>query len=84
MKRVKAKGALVVVNEPTPDTPESLGSEVTQDLEAFKAGCDGIVANRRSDELANVADKVCTRICLRGIRGVRLAQIFRSLKKKSN
>ena len=37
------------------------GSEVTHDLEAFKAGCDVIVANRWSDELADVADKVYTR-----------------------
>ena len=37
------------------------GSEVTHDLEAFKAGCDVVVANRWSDELADVADKVYTR-----------------------
>lgn len=61
MKRVKAKGVPVVVNEPTPDTPEFFGPEVTHDPEAFKAGCDGIVANRWSDELADVADKVYTR-----------------------
>ena len=36
-------------------------SEVTHDLEAFKAGCDVIVANRWSNELADVADKVYTR-----------------------
>lgn len=40
---------------------EFFGSEVTHDLEAFKAGCDVIVANRWSDELADVADKVYTR-----------------------
>ena len=61
MKRVKAKGVPVVVYEPTLDTPEFFGSEVTHDLEAFKAGCDVIVANRWSDELADVADKVYTR-----------------------
>lgn len=61
MKRVKAKGVPVVVYEPTLDTPEFFGSEVTHDLEAFKAGCDVIVANRWNDELADVADKVCTR-----------------------
>ena len=60
MKRVKAKGVPVVVYEPTLDAPEFFGSEVTHDLEAFKAGCDVIVANRWSDELADVADKVCT------------------------
>ena len=61
MKRMKAKGVPVVVYEPTLDAPEFFGSEVTHDLEAFKAGCDVIVANRWSDELADVADKVYTR-----------------------
>ena len=61
MKRVKAKGAPVVVNKPTPDTPEFFGAEVTNDLEAFKAGCDEIAANRWSDELADVADRVYNR-----------------------
>ena len=61
MKRVKAKGVPVVVYEPTLDAPEFFGSEMTHDLEAFKAGCDVIVANRWSDELADVADKVYTR-----------------------
>ena len=61
MKRVKAKGVPVVVYEPTLDAPEFFGSEVTHDLAAFKAGCDVIVANRWSDELADVADKVYTR-----------------------
>lgn len=61
MKRVKAKGVPVVVYEPTLDAPEYFGSEVTHNLEAFKAGCDVIVANRWSDELADVTDKVYTR-----------------------
>ena len=61
MKRMKAKGVSAVVYEPTLDAPEFFGSEVTHDLEAFKAGCDVIVANRWSDELADVADKVYTR-----------------------
>lgn len=61
MKRVKAKGVPVVVYEPTLDAPEFFGSEVTHDLESFKAGCDVIVANRWSDELADIADKVYTR-----------------------
>lgn len=61
MKRVKAKGVPVVVYEPTLDAPEFFGSEVTHDLEAFKAKCDVIVANRWRDELADVADKVYTR-----------------------
>ena len=68
MKRLKAKGVPVVVDEPTLDAPEFFGSEVTHDLEAFKAGCDVIVANRWSDELADVADKVYPRDLFRGIR----------------
>ena len=75
MKRVKAKGVPVVVYEPTLDAPEFFGSEVTHDLEAFKAGCDVIVANRWSDDLADVADKVYTRTCLSGTRGERQACI---------
>ena len=61
MKRVKAKGVPVVVFEPTLDAPEFFGSEVTHDLEKFKADCDVIVANRWSDDLADVAGKVYTR-----------------------
>ena len=67
MKRVKAKDVSVVVYKPTLDAPEFFGSEMTHDLGAFKAGCDVIVANRWSDELADVADKVYTRVCLSGI-----------------
>lgn len=61
IKCVKASGVPVVVYEPTLDAPEFFDSEVAHDLEAFKAGCDGIVANSRSDELANVTGKVYTR-----------------------
>ena len=61
MKRVKAKGVPVLVYEPTLDDSEFFGSEVTRDLEAFKSRCDLIVANRWSDELSDVADKVYTR-----------------------
>ena len=61
MKRVKAKGVPVVVYEPTLEAPEFFGSEVTHDLEAFKQKCDVIVANRWSDELTDVVDKVYTR-----------------------
>ncbi len=58
MKRVKAKGVPVVVYEPTLDAPEFFGSEVTHDLEAFKAGCDVIVANRWNDRVENVGVRV--------------------------
>lgn len=61
MKRVKAEGVPVVVYEPTPDAPEFIGSEVTHDLGAFKAGYDVIVANLLSDELADVAGRVYNR-----------------------
>lgn len=50
----------VVVYVPTLNAPDFFGSEVTNDLEAFKAGCDKIAANRWSDELADVADKAYT------------------------
>lgn len=61
MKRLKAKGVPVVVYEPTLDAPEFFGSEVTHDLAKFKAERNVIVANRWSDDLADVADKVYTR-----------------------
>ena len=61
MKRIKAKGVQVVVYEPTLDDAEFFGSEVSHDLKAFKAKCDVIVANRWSDELADVEGKVYTR-----------------------
>lgn len=61
MRRVKAKGVTVVVYEPTLDAPEFFGSEVSRDLEGFKSRCDLIVANRWSDDLADVAEKVYTR-----------------------
>lgn len=61
VKRVKAKGVPVVVYEPTLDAPEFFGSEVTHDLDKFKAKRDVIVANRWSDDLADVADKVYSR-----------------------
>ena len=60
LMRVKAKGVPVVVYEPTLAAPEFFGTQVTHDLEAFKAGSDVNVANRWNDELADVADKVYT------------------------
>ncbi|SCI09782.1 UDP-glucose 6-dehydrogenase [uncultured Collinsella sp.] len=61
MKRVKAKGVPVVVYEPTLDDATFFGSEVMHDLTAFKERCDLIIANRWSDELSDVAEKVYTR-----------------------
>lgn len=61
MKRVKAKGVPVLVFEPTLEDRTFFGSEVTHELADFKDRCDVIVANRWSDELADVAGKVYTR-----------------------
>ena len=66
VKRVKAKGVPVVVYEPTLDASEFFGSGVTHDLDKFKAKCDVIVANRWSDDLADVADKVYSRDLFKG------------------
>ena len=60
MKRVKAEGVLVATSELTLGSLEFFGSEVTHDLETFKADCDVIVANRWSDKLTDVAEKVYT------------------------
>ena len=61
MKRLKAKGVEVIVHEPVLDEPDFFRSRVVNDLEAFKAEADLIVANRLTDDIRDVADKVFTR-----------------------
>ncbi|MCJ8139626.1 nucleotide sugar dehydrogenase [Falsirhodobacter halotolerans] len=61
MRRLADKGITVVVYEPMLADATFIGMAVEHDLNAFKARCDVIVANRRSEDLDDVADKVFTR-----------------------
>lgn len=61
MKRLKGKGIEVIVYEPALDALDFYGSEVIHDLDAFKSRSAIILANRWSEDLADVADKVYTR-----------------------
>ena len=61
MKRIKAKGMEVVVYEPELSESSFFNSRVIRDIDDFKKISDVIIANRKTDELIDVNEKIFTR-----------------------
>jgi len=61
MKRIKAKGIEVIVYEPVLEAEAFFRSEVVKDLETFKRKADVVLANRLTDDIVDIKDKVYTR-----------------------